>query len=75
VIAVPPQELAYKVVGIGNCSGLDVNRFKKFCLTPILAERVMPPFVGECFANLECRVVGTRLVSKFNIFILEVLKT
>jgi len=74
VIAVPAQELAPKVVGIGNCSGQDVDKFKKFGLTPVPAERVAPPLVAECFANLECRVVETRLASKFNIFILEVLK-
>ena len=26
------------------------------------------------FANLECRVVDTRLVNKYNLFVLEVLK-
>jgi flavin reductase (DIM6/NTAB) family NADH-FMN oxidoreductase RutF len=30
--------------------------------------------VGECFANLECRVSDARLVNKYNLFILEVLK-
>jgi flavin reductase (DIM6/NTAB) family NADH-FMN oxidoreductase RutF len=30
--------------------------------------------VAECFANLECRVVDTHLVNKFNLFVLEVLK-
>ena len=33
-----------------------------------------PPLVAECFANLECRVIDTRLVNAFNIFILEVVK-
>ncbi len=26
----------------------------------------------ECFANLECKVVETTLVEKFNLFVLEV---
>ena len=30
--------------------------------------------MGECFANLECRVVDTTLVSRYNLFVLEVLK-
>jgi len=30
--------------------------------------------VAECFANLECKVADTRLVNKYNIFVLEVLK-
>ncbi len=74
VIAVPALELASKVVGIGNCSGRDVDKFKRFGLTPAPAERVTPPLVAECFANLECKVVDTRLVNKFNLFVLEVLK-
>jgi flavin reductase (DIM6/NTAB) family NADH-FMN oxidoreductase RutF len=74
VIALPALELAHKVVAIGNCSGRDVDKFKRFSLTPTPAERVAAPLVAECFANLECRVVDTRLVNKFNLFVLEVLK-
>ncbi len=32
------------------------------------------PLVAECFANLECKVVDSRLVNKYNLFVLEVLK-
>jgi flavin reductase (DIM6/NTAB) family NADH-FMN oxidoreductase RutF len=74
VIAIPALELAPKVVGVGNCSGRDVDKFKRFGLTPAPAKRVAPPLVAECFANLECKVVDTRLVNEFNLFILEVLK-
>jgi flavin reductase (DIM6/NTAB) family NADH-FMN oxidoreductase RutF len=74
VIALPAVALARKVVGIGNCSGQDVDKFKKFSLTSMPAARVAPPLVAECFANLECRVVDTHLVNKFNLFVLEVLK-
>jgi len=74
VIAIPALELAREVVEIGNCSGQDVQKFEKFGLTPKPALRVAPPLVGECFANLECKVVDTRLVNKYNLFILEVVK-
>jgi flavin reductase (DIM6/NTAB) family NADH-FMN oxidoreductase RutF len=74
VIAVPAVELARKIVNIGNCSGRDVEKFTKFGLTPTPAERVAPPLVAECFANLECKVIDTSLVSLYNLFILEVLK-
>jgi flavin reductase (DIM6/NTAB) family NADH-FMN oxidoreductase RutF len=75
VIAIPPLELARKVVGIGNCSGRDdLDKFKKFGLTPKPAKRVAPPLVAECFANLECKVADTRLVTSYNLFILEVVK-
>ncbi len=43
-------------------------------MTPRSAKCVAAPLIAECFANLECKVVDTRLVSKYGIFILEVLK-
>ena len=74
VIAVPAVKLAPTVVAVGNCSGRDVDKFKKFGLTPLKAKRVAAPLVAECFANLECRVADTGFVKKYNLFILEVLK-
>ena len=74
VIAVPSVQLASKVVKVGNCSGREVDKFAAFGLTPLPSDRVAPPLVAECFANLECRVTDTRLVAKYNLFVLEVLK-
>ncbi|MBP2133281.1 flavin reductase (DIM6/NTAB) family NADH-FMN oxidoreductase RutF [Methanomicrobium sp. W14] len=74
VIAVPTVELAEKTVDIGNCSGEDTDKFKKFGLTPVAAEKVKAPLISECFANFECRVEDTTLVEKFGLFILEVVK-
>ena len=36
VIAIPAVEPASTVVGIGNCPGQDVDKFKRFRLTPTL---------------------------------------
>jgi len=74
VIAIPARKLAAKVVNVGNVSGLDIDKFTAFGLTPVPAARVAPPLIAECFANLECKVSDTRLVAKYNLFILEVLK-
>jgi len=74
VIAIPAVELATQVVQVGNSSGRDINKFETFGLTPVSAQRVTPPLVAECFANLECQVTDTHLVNKYNLFILEVLK-
>jgi len=74
VIAIPALKLAQKVADVGNCSGRDVAKFEKIGLTPRKASRVAAPLVAECFANLECRLVDTRLVNKYNLFVLEVLK-
>jgi len=32
------------------------------------------PLIVECYANLECKVVDTRMVTKYSFFILEVIK-
>ena len=74
VIAIPAAHLAREVVEIGNCSGRDLDKFATFGLTPLPGERVTPPLVAECFANLECKVTDTRLVNTYNLFILEVVK-
>ena len=73
-IAIPARKLASKVVQVGNSSGRDIDKFAAFHLTPLEAKTVKAPLVGECFANLECRVADTKLVNKYNLFILEVLK-
>jgi flavin reductase (DIM6/NTAB) family NADH-FMN oxidoreductase RutF len=74
VIAIPSRKLAPIVVKVGNCSGRDVEKFDRFGLTPVPGERVAAPLVAECFANLECKVANARLVSQYNLFVLEVLK-
>lgn len=74
VINIPTVELAAKVVGCGNTSGRTVDKFQTFGLTPTPASRVEPPLITECYANLECKVVDARMATKYNFFILEVVK-
>jgi flavin reductase (DIM6/NTAB) family NADH-FMN oxidoreductase RutF len=74
VINVPSLELAEKVVGIGNTSGRNVDKFKKFNLTPQQGDKVKAPLIKECYANFECRLADASLVSKYSLFILEVVK-
>jgi flavin reductase (DIM6/NTAB) family NADH-FMN oxidoreductase RutF len=74
VIAIPALDLARQMVAVGNCSGRTVDKFRKFGLTPLKAQRVRAPLVAECFANLECRVVDAGFVRKYNLFVLEVVK-
>jgi flavin reductase (DIM6/NTAB) family NADH-FMN oxidoreductase RutF len=73
-IAIPTVGLAPKVVQIGNCSGRDVEKFAAFGLTPKPARSISPPLVAECFANLECRVIDTRFVKRYCLFVLEAVK-
>jgi flavin reductase (DIM6/NTAB) family NADH-FMN oxidoreductase RutF len=74
VINIPTVEIAKQVVGCGNTHGAKVDKFKKFSLTPFPASQVNAPLIGECYANLECRVTDTALVASYCFFVLEVIK-
>ena len=74
VVNIPTVELARKVVRCGNASGRTVDKWKAFGLTPVPAARVRAPLVEECYASLECKVVDTRMVPRYGLFILEVVK-
>jgi flavin reductase (DIM6/NTAB) family NADH-FMN oxidoreductase RutF len=62
------------VVGCGNTSGRLVDKFKTFGLTPMTAAVVKAPLIAECHAHLECRAIDRKLVSRYNFFVLEVVK-
>ncbi len=74
VLNIPTKELAEKVVDCGNSSGRRTDKFKTFGLTPLPAKLVGAPLIAECYANLECRVADTRLLNRYNFFVLEVFK-
>jgi flavin reductase (DIM6/NTAB) family NADH-FMN oxidoreductase RutF len=74
VINTPTYDLATKVVGIGNTSGRDVEKFARFDLTAGQSEKVKAPLIEECFANFECKVIDTKLIAKYSLFVLEVVK-
>lgn len=74
VINIPTIELADKVVGIGNCSGRDVNKFDEFRLTALSGEKVDAPLIKECYANFECKLVDSSLIKKYSLFVFEVVK-
>jgi flavin reductase (DIM6/NTAB) family NADH-FMN oxidoreductase RutF len=74
VLAIPTVELAAKVVACGNVSGRRVDKFTTVGLTPLAASRVQAPLIAECYVNLECRVADARMVTRYNMFVLEVVK-
>ena len=71
---IPTLELAAKVVGVGNSSGRRLDKFAAFGLTPRPARQVAPPLIDECYASLECRVTDASMATRYNFFVLEVLK-
>ena len=74
VINVPTVDLASVVVGIGNSTGTDVDKFAKFKLTAVRGARVDAPLIKECYANFECKVIDASLLRKYHLFVLEVVK-
>ncbi|WP_343585198.1 flavin reductase family protein [Herbaspirillum sp.] len=74
VINLPTVALIDQVVGIGNCSGTEGDKFERFGLTALPAELVGAPLIGECHASFECRLYDGRLIDKYNYFIFEVVK-
>src|SRR5690606_5561835 len=67
-------DMAKTVVDVGNTTGAEIDKFRRFKLTPIAAENVRAPLIGECFANLECRLADTSLIRKYSLFVFEVVK-
>ena len=74
VINIPTLDLVKKVVGIGNTSGADIDKFATFELTPVPSRTIDAPLIRECYANFECKVADTSLLKKYGLFILEVAK-
>jgi flavin reductase (DIM6/NTAB) family NADH-FMN oxidoreductase RutF len=74
VINLPTTTLTDVVVGIGNTSGAEIDKFDKFGLTSEPAEHVGAPLIRECHANFECRLHDDALIDRYNFFIFEVVK-
>ena len=69
VLCIPTVDLLDAVVGVGTCSGADVDKFEKFGLTPVRGKHVRAPRIRECLANIECKVVD--IIPRHNIVVLE----
>jgi len=74
VINIPELPMAATAAKIGNCSGADNDKFKKFKLTAQDSAEVGAPLIRECYANLECRLRDDALIDRYNVFIFEVIK-
>lgn len=69
VLAIPAVDLLDTAVGIGTCSGRDTDKFAKFGLTSLPARHVSAPLIGECLANIECRVID--IIEPHDIILLQ----
>jgi len=74
VINLPTAGLVDTVVGIGNTTGAEVDKFQHFGLTPEKSARVAAPGIRECHAAFECRLHDDAMVERYNFFIFEIVK-
>ncbi len=74
VINIPTTDLTDTVIGIGNTTGAEIDKFDHFGLTPQKAVKVKAPLIKECYANFECRLHDGKLINSYNFFIWEVVK-
>ncbi|KAJ2902900.1 hypothetical protein MKZ38_010711 [Zalerion maritima] len=81
VLAVPSVEMAEAVVDIGNCSADDedmegTSKWERFSVDALAAAKVKAPLVGgeNVIANIECVVEDTRMVGKYNMWVLKPVK-
>jgi len=74
VINLPTLPQIDTVVGIGNTSGAEIDKFAEFGLTAGAADKVAAPLIAECHASFECRLHDDALVERYNFFIFEVVK-
>ena len=74
VINIPTEDLASKVVKVGNTSGRDIDKFMEFGFTASPGTHVRAPLIDQCYANFECKLVDSSLIRKYSLFVLEVVK-
>jgi len=56
----------------GTKSGCDYNKFKELGLTPVKADKVSAPLIGECPINLECVIRTSHLLGTQEMFVAEI---
>jgi flavin reductase (DIM6/NTAB) family NADH-FMN oxidoreductase RutF len=69
VLSIPTVDMIDTVVGIGTCSGETTDKFRTFGLSALPATHVRAPLIGECLANIECRV--TDIIERHAIVVLK----
>jgi len=72
VINLPTSDLLDTVVGIGNSTGAEIDKFGHFGLTARQGKKVGAPLIDECYANFECKLHDARQARKYSLFIWEV---
>ncbi|MFW3146927.1 MAG: flavin reductase family protein [Thermoplasmatota archaeon] len=73
VVCIPPPSLKDKVILTAKALPRDRSEFELAGLTPIRSRKVAPFGIGECPANLECRLVWSKEAGDHHVVVGEVL--
>ncbi|TYT25782.1 flavin reductase family protein [Luteimonas viscosa] len=71
-INLPTADLLDVVVGIGNCSSREVDKFERFGLDAAPSRQVAAPGIAQCHATLECTLHETRITRDYPLFVWRV---
>lgn len=72
VLNLTTKELVYATDYCGVKSGRDVDKFKELGLTPVPADQVKAPLIGESPVNIECKVREVKPLGSHDMFLADV---
>jgi len=72
-VSIPSVDQMAEADFFGVASGADTDKFEKTGLTPVKAEFVDAPFVGECPVVIECRLIRMVELGAHTQFVGEIL--
>jgi flavin reductase (DIM6/NTAB) family NADH-FMN oxidoreductase RutF len=72
VVNIPSEEMIRKADACGILSGRETDKFASMGWTPVPAQKVSPPLIGECGVQMECEVRQVIPLGSHDLFIGEV---
>lgn len=72
VLNLTTKELVYATDYCGVKSGRDVDKFAMLGLSPVKADQVSAPLIGESPVNIECRVREVKALGSHDLFLADV---
>ncbi len=79
-ISIPGADLVDEVMGVGTTSSVEVDKCRRFGLTPERSRRIKAPGIAEALAILECRILewktplGRKLQEGYDLMLVEILE-
>jgi flavin reductase (DIM6/NTAB) family NADH-FMN oxidoreductase RutF len=75
VINVPGKDMIDAVIGCGDRSGKNVDKFTETGLTPEVSKRVKSPRIKECLINIECKKLESFEKGDHTWYLAKIVKT